>query len=730
MMKPESFPLLFAIAAMVIQGLLVISSRISSIQKIFFVIGVAFCSLWAVGIFFFLNTANSSNLEFLANVYYVAAAGIAWECIPLSCALVGKKSKRVIAAAVASLIPFILLTVFVILPLGRVRLIDSFTVGEHNSASLNHIGYLIYTFYFTVCCIISCTILFVGHKRATNKLERSRMLYILIAYASSLIFGGVFNLFLPWFGNYTLVWVGPLGLIIFVLITYIATTKYRLFNVKLYLARFLALGTVLALLIASYLFIVNALYDSDDIEPMKILTNVLITLIFFVITYFASRTVIYITGRRFGGGLMADDLVYQISLNILHNTNVQELLHAAVDVATLRMRISRISLSVFDKASDYFYSTDDQAVSLKQTIKQATLFMDKQKVDIVLTEELEIDSDLCNLLSSQDIAIIVRSATLLATGNVTTYVTIKRFPLRIYSDKEVDVLKTIAHVIRIAVDNANYYKQIQNFNQELEKRIEEATADLRATNRKLKKLDATKDDFISMASHQLRTPLTSIKGYISMLLAGDFGRLAAEQRKVLGEAYTSSERMAFLIDDFLDVSRLQLGKFELQKTPTRLDQILESEIAQLKITAGMRNLTIQYETSSDLPILDLDANKLRQVMMNMIDNAIYYSRAGDNIVVSLYRQRGQIIFMVKDRGIGVPHAEQHKLFTKFYRASNARKARPDGSGVGLYVARKVIIAHGGSLIFESKENTGSIFGFRLPIKPRDISATQSDKNLD
>ncbi|MDR1970258.1 MAG: HAMP domain-containing histidine kinase, partial [Candidatus Nomurabacteria bacterium] len=92
---------------------------------------------------------------------------------------------------------------------------------------------------------------------------------------------------------------------------------------------------------------------------------------------------------------------------------------------------------------------------------------------------------------------------------------------------------------------------------------------------------------------------------------------------------------------------------------------------------------------------------------------------GDKILTSLYQQRGQIVFTVKDQGIGVPRGEQHRLFTKFYRASNARKARPDGSGIGLYVARKVITAHGGSLIFESKENVGSTFGFRLPLKSKD-----------
>ena len=218
-----------------------------------------------------------------------------------------------------------------------------------------------------------------------------------------------------------------------------------------------------------------------------------------------------------------------------------------------------------------------------------------------------------------------------------------------------------------------------------------------------------------MASHQLRTPLTSVRGYLSMLQDGDFGRMTNEQKRVLGEAYSSSERMAFLISDFLDVSRLQAGRFELQKAPTHLGELLSSEIEHLKGTAKSKNITIDYSPPSNLPVIEADHNKIRQVTMNMIDNAIYYSPEGSTVTVSLYKQKNDIILTVKDFGIGVPASEQSKLFTKFYRATNARRARPDGTGVGLYMAKKIIVMHGGSIIFDSHENRGSIFGFRLPI---------------
>ena len=285
-----------------------------------------------------------------------------------------------------------------------------------------------------------------------------------------------------------------------------------------------------------------------------------------------------------------------------------------------------------------------------------------------------------------------------------------------YTKKDVNVLSAIFRELSIGLQNAMRFNYINQFNVLLEEKVDSATAELKHTNRKLQKLDEVKDDFISMASHQLRTPLTSVRGYLSMLLDGDFGKLTDKQREVITEAYTNSGRMAFLIGDFLDVSRLQTGEFELQISPTDLVEILDGELSQLRATAAAHNVTIKYSPSTDLATINCDSNKLRQVMMNMIDNAIFYSRGGGSIEIDLYQQRGQIVFTVRDHGIGVPQGEQMKLFTKFFRGSNARHVRPDGTGIGLYVARKVVLAHNGSIIFESRENRGSTFGFKLPIE--------------
>jgi signal transduction histidine kinase len=169
--------------------------------------------------------------------------------------------------------------------------------------------------------------------------------------------------------------------------------------------------------------------------------------------------------------------------------------------------------------------------------------------------------------------------------------------------------------------------------------------------------------------------------------------------------------MVYLISDLLNVSRLKTGKFLIETASVDLSEVVQQELSQLEETAASRSLKLVYEKPKDFPVVMLDETKTRQVIMNFTDNAIYYTPSGGTIKVRLINNPETIELRVEDDGIGVPKSEQHHLFSKFYRAGNARKARPDGTGLGLFMAKKVILAEGGSVIFESEEGKGSTFGF-------------------
>jgi len=257
-------------------------------------------------------------------------------------------------------------------------------------------------------------------------------------------------------------------------------------------------------------------------------------------------------------------------------------------------------------------------------------------------------------------------------------------------------------------------REIERFNSTLQERIRSATKRLSTANRNLKVLDKTKDDFISMASHQLGTPLTAITGYLSMAVDEDKGNMTVAQREYINYALEASERMSSMSSDLLNVSRLNSGRFMIQQQPTDLNRLVKQEVQQLQPAADRKNLNLEYTPNPSLPLVNLDESKTRQVVMNFIDNAIYYTAKGD-IHVELRQRRGRAVFTVVDTGIGVPEAERGKLFTKFYRADNAKSVRPDGTGLGLYLAKRVIEDQDGTIIFESKEGKGSTFGFSLPL---------------
>lgn len=287
------------------------------------------------------------------------------------------------------------------------------------------------------------------------------------------------------------------------------------------------------------------------------------------------------------------------------------------------------------------------------------------------------------------------------------------------NERQRELFHRIGEAVGLAIDNKMLFEENQKMLRQVQR-----------SNSKLEKLDETKDEFISMASHQLRTPLTSVKGYLSMVLEGDAGEISDMQRKLLDQAFVSSQRMVYLIADLLNLSRLKTGKFIIDAVPSNLAKVIEEEVGQLKAAAASRDLTLTYEPPKDFPTFMLDETKLRQVIMNFTDNAIYYTPSGGHIDLKLVETDKTIEFTVTDDGIGIPRKEQQHLFTKFFRADNAKKARPDGTGLGLFMVKKVIVAQGGNIIFKSQEGKGSVFGFAFDKSKLETPVATTEKPID
>lgn len=285
-----------------------------------------------------------------------------------------------------------------------------------------------------------------------------------------------------------------------------------------------------------------------------------------------------------------------------------------------------------------------------------------------------------------------------------------------FTARDIELMKISSKNLAVAIENAIRFKKIENFNEQLQEEVRVATKKLRETNEKLVSLDKTKDEFMSIASHQLRTPLTTVKNLTLLLRDGMFGDINSKQKDALQSSYVSIDRMVSLVGDFLDATRISSGKFVLNKSEADFSAIVKEAVVQSRQNAKEKKLKFNTSIPSKKLILNLDSEKVREVLLNYIDNAIQYTPEGKTVDLSMTISSETVRVIVKDEGIGVPDSDKPGLFSKSFRASNARAYRPDGTGLGLFLAKKIIDLHGGETIFKSKENKGSTFGFTLPLR--------------
>ncbi len=233
-----------------------------------------------------------------------------------------------------------------------------------------------------------------------------------------------------------------------------------------------------------------------------------------------------------------------------------------------------------------------------------------------------------------------------------------------------------------------------------------------------KELMRLKSEFVSIVSHQLRTPASAVKWYLETLIDNRRGnKMNKWQSDKLHESYQSNERMIHLINDLLNVSRLDSGRYELNKTDFHLHQLMEEIISELTHFAHAHNVTIDNAIHKDIPEVSADRNKIREVILNLVTNAIKYTRKGHHQVEVGAKVEGSILhFFVRDGGIGIPKKDMEHIFKKFYRADNAIESQTEGSGLGLYIAREIVRLHGGDMWLESEENIGTTVHVTLPIK--------------
>ena len=561
--------------------------------------------------------------------------------------------------------------------------------------------------------------LWIGWRRGSS-LERQQLRFFSIGLAAMAFAVLLTNVVLVLFGFSELGFLGPPSILLFVLPTSYAILKHRLFNIRAVVARSLAyvfsigafafIYAFLAFGLAQGVFLKNVLTTELSREIFNVVLAVLLAFTFPTIRRFFEKVTDRVFYRdRYDPQQLVSDIGRVLASEIL----LEQLSSKVLELIDAQMRLATSNIVVMGKDGIFYQTHADKIQQLYHAPELA-----KFNKGTTIVDELA-DAGKREILDRHNVRAVFPLRT---KESFVGYLLLgEKQSGDIFSTQDVQTLQIISDELAIAINNARSYQEIQRFNETLREKVRLATAELRHANSELKELDKAKDEFISMASHQLRTPLTAVRGYTSMVMDGDFGKVSKEQKETLKQSFDAATRMTRLVDDLLNVSRIQSGKFKIERTEVDLNKVLPEEVSMLGTAAEMKHVTINFhEPKAPVPALQIDEGKTRQCLMNLMDNAIYYSstaEGGGKVDVYLEADADWVSFKVKDNGIGVPKAEQAKLFQKFYRAPNAQKTRPDGTGLGLFLVGRVTKDQGGEIIFESEEGKGSTFGFKLPVKP-------------
>ena len=282
------------------------------------------------------------------------------------------------------------------------------------------------------------------------------------------------------------------------------------------------------------------------------------------------------------------------------------------------------------------------------------------------------------------------------------------------NESDEELVSILANQIGQSIENAELFEQVYRSRQDLESKIQDRTKELAHALEELKKISKAKTDFVSAVSHELRTPLTSIKGYASILITGKIGALPPEVKERLEKINKHSDNLVKLINDLLDISRIESGRVEMNFTKHNIASIVENIRDLLMPQVSKKNIQLKINIPK-LPDIPVDNSQIERVFINLLSNAIKFTPENGTIMIDAELKDQSVLFKISDNGIGIKEEEIPKLFQEFYRIDNEINQNVKGTGLGLVLVKNIIEAHQGKIWLTSKTGSGTTFYFTLPI---------------
>jgi signal transduction histidine kinase len=589
--------------------------------------------------------------------------------------------------------------------------------------------YSLQTLYIAICWILGIVLVLRKFRRVGPR-ERAQIKLVLLGLAVALLVNIGTNYVLAALSassNYSN-FLANLSLLVFVISTSYAIVRYRLFDIRRAIIRIfgytITVGIVATMYSFAVLVVLGKLIGVETTNSKPLMVTLVIVTIFVSFTFQHLR-----------------QLIDRLTMSIFyrHAYSIRQVLDSLTDALVRSYTIEatatkslHIIAAALQPVSAYLVVTDDKGHIYKhftldrhQTPLHPELVAQlMQDTKPIIERDLTTHKELAQLLDEQGVTLALRLG---KKAHPTGYILFgHKHSGSVYNSDDIRLLHIVSKNLSLALENAKKYEQIERFADTLKHEVDHATTRLRHANEELKQLDKLKDDFISMASHQFRTPAGSIRQALQMINGP--GLTSAERKEMLRLAEINSEELVTLVSTMLSISRLQAGRFLIDKSMAKLDDIVERVLAATTILADQKRIKLVFEKPERPIATQVDVAKIKEAMTNYTENAIKYSPEGSTITIRFREEPHRVYFEVLDQGMGVPEDERSSLFGKFYRAQNARHEQPDGNGIGLYVVKSIAEGHHGEAYYEAL-NPGSLFGFWLPYTKPSV-ATYATKAQD
>ena len=553
--------------------------------------------------------------------------------------------------------------------------------------------------------------------RHAKGLRRRQLMLTGMGFLVSVPFAIISSLILPLVtGMFWFTYFGTTPILFLVFFLYYSVIRYHLFDIRSAAVRTLAYVLSLGFLVIVYYILATVISNmflgsgiAINQNPLSVGLVFLILFIFQPVKNFFDRLTNKIFYRSYYN---SDEFFARLNRMQTSTTDLRTLLEKTANEIATTLKSEQAFFFIYTRDGHHVSAgtTDHRQLPKEDILHIHGIYGDNNKV--IVASLLDDNNPIRRLMVSHRIEVILP----LVQTEVVGYLCLGEHKTSRFTARDIKVLSTIAGGLVIAIQNALSIRQIKDINaSNLNKHVADATKELLANNELLRQLDEEKDEFVSVASHELRTPMTVIRGFIGMLKSEQLGKLNNKQQEILDKMSLNTKSLIDLVSDMLDLSKLESDKLDMQISDNSIDKLINDSLEKIRLLYEDKSVALLYD-GSDFQI-KTDPVKFGRIMLNLLSNAYKFTPAKGKVIVTtkINKSDNTATVCVADSGVGIPPESLDLLFKKFSQVDNYLQRQAGGSGLGLAICRQLVEKLGGKIWVESQPGSGSQFYFNMPL---------------